>query len=118
MNSIIIYLIFYRPKTKSRKGNVFTSVCQEFCPRGAIHTHPWADTALGRHSQQADTPWANTLLGRHSPSRKTPLAGRHPPPSRQTHHWQTDTPSPRDGYCSGVYASYWNSFLNILNLNV
>ena len=24
---------FYRPQTKSRKGNVFTSVCQEFCPQ-------------------------------------------------------------------------------------
>ena len=25
---------FYRPQTKLRKGNVFTSVCQEFCPQG------------------------------------------------------------------------------------
>ena len=24
----------YRPQTKLRKGNIFTSVCQEFCPRG------------------------------------------------------------------------------------
>ena len=27
---------FYRPQTKLRKGNVFTSVCQEFCPRGGV----------------------------------------------------------------------------------
>ena len=25
---------FYRPQTKLRKGNVFTNVCQEFCPQG------------------------------------------------------------------------------------
>ena len=27
-------LHFYRPQTKLRKGNVFTSVCQEFCQQG------------------------------------------------------------------------------------
>ena len=26
--------IYYRPPTKLRKGNVLTSVCQEFCPWG------------------------------------------------------------------------------------
>ena len=30
------------------KGNVFTSVCQEFCPQGWWCTFPWADTPLGR----------------------------------------------------------------------
>ena len=25
---------YYRPQTKLQKGNVFTSVCQEFCPQG------------------------------------------------------------------------------------
>ena len=40
---------FYRPQTKLRKGNVFTSVCQEFCPqRGKVYT------------PLADTPWADT----------------------------------------------------------
>ena len=38
----------YRPQTKLRKGNVFTSVCQEFCPQvgGGVHPpgrHPYAD---------------------------------------------------------------------------
>ena len=32
--STIIYI--YLPQTKLRKGNVFTSVCQEFCPWGFI----------------------------------------------------------------------------------
>ena len=42
---------FYRPQTKLRKGNVFTSVFQEFCPWGCVHwgrhppcRHPPADT--------------------------------------------------------------------------
>ena len=35
---------FYRPQTKLRKCNVFTSVCQEFCPREGWGVHPpWAD---------------------------------------------------------------------------
>ena len=49
---------FYCPQTKLRKGNVFTSVCQEFCPRGRGGVH----TPLGRH-----------------PAGQTPLTGRHPP---------------------------------------
>ena len=39
------------------------------------------------------------LLGRHLP----PL-GKHPP-GHKPH------PPPRDGHCSGRYASYWNAFL-------
>ena len=36
---------FYHPQTKLRKGNVFTSVCQEFCLRGKGGAPPpWADT--------------------------------------------------------------------------
>ena len=35
---------FYRPQTKLRKGNVFTSVCQEFRPQGEMYTPLWADT--------------------------------------------------------------------------
>ena len=61
---------FYGPQTKSRKGNVFTSVCQEFCPRGKVYT-PWADTP------QADTPPGQT------PPRQTP------PPQADTPHRQT-----------------------------
>ena len=58
------------------KGNVFTSVCQEFCPWGG-GVHPQADTPLGRHPPdrhpRADTPQANTPLGRHNPGRHPPL---------------------------------------------
>ena len=34
----------YRPQTKLRKGNVLTSMCQEFCP---WHP-PWTDTSPGQ----------------------------------------------------------------------
>ena len=54
-------MIFYRPQTKLRKGSVFTSVCQEFCPRGGEMYSPLADTP------RADTPWADPPV-------------RHPPP--------------------------------------
>ena len=45
---------YYRPQTKLRKGNVFTSVCQEFCPHGRRSVHPpWADTPLPRQTASA-----------------------------------------------------------------
>ena len=41
----IISSHYYRPQTELREGNVFTSVCQEFCPGGGVHTYfPQADT--------------------------------------------------------------------------
>ena len=50
------------------------------------------------HGGVADTPWADTPQAdphnRHTPWADIP---------------QTDTP--RDGHCSGRYASYWNAFL-------
>ena len=48
---------FYRPQTKLRKGNVFTSVCQEFCPRRGVSTPPrqtpptWADTTTPKQTR-------------------------------------------------------------------
>ena len=87
-------LHYYRPQTKLRKGNVFTSVCQEFCPQGEVHTLPpsWPDTPPGKHPlskhPQADIPQADNP--------------------------QADNPTLQaDGYCSGRYASYWNAFLFI-----
>ena len=44
----------YRPQTKLQKGNVFTNMCQEFCPWGEVYT------PLGR---QADTPLGRYLPG-------------------------------------------------------
>ena len=67
-------LTYYRPQAKLRKGNVFTSMCQEFCPHGGRctppgQTPPGQTLALGRHSPWADTPQADTLR-RTPPSRR------------------------------------------------
>ena len=71
------YVSYYRPQTNLRKGNVFTSVCLEFCPQRGVYT------------PQADTPWTDT-----------PTPGQTPPPSLGRHHppWadtpRADTPHP------------------------
>ena len=82
--------------TKLGQGNIFTSVCQEFCPQG------------GRVS-------ASVHAGIHplppSPQEQTPSGADPPgqtPPGEQT--------PPREADCSirstsGRYASYWNAFL-------
>ena len=89
----------YRLQMKLRKGNVFTSVCQEFCPQGEVYTPSVSS---------ADTPlWADTPLSRHRPEQTPPEQtppGQTPPPGR---HPPADTPlgrhpSPADGYCSGL----------------
>ena len=78
--------IFLPAATKLGQGNIFTSVCQEFCPRG------------GGVLPQC-------MLG------YTPGADTHPPT-----HPRTRRPPPREADCSirstsGRYASYWNAFL-------
>ena len=89
-----VKFIFYRPQQYLRKGYVFTGV--------------FLSTGEGRFTSplcQADTP----LPGRH------PLCQADTTPARQTPPCKADTPLPgrhplpRDGYCSGRYASYWNS---------
>ena len=61
---------------------MFSSVCQEFC--------------LG-----CGVP-ASGSGGVHPPGETPHTLGRHP---------QGKHPLPRDGHCSGRYASYWNAFL-------
>ena len=83
-----------------RQGNIFTSVCQEFCPQGRClpqcmlgYTPPSRQTtpSPGRHPPQADTP--SPTLGRHPSQADTPSPGIHP---WQTPPWadtpQADTP--------------------------
>ena len=74
--------------TKLGQGNIFTSVCQEFCPHGGegVCLSAWWDT----HPPGADTPGP----GRHPPGPGRPPGSRHhprgqtPPPTRD----QADTP--------------------------
>ena len=73
---------------KLRKGNVFTSMCQEFCPQGGVHPPgrpPQADTPLRQTSPSGRCPpLADTPLGQTPPSGRhpglTPLPGQTPPP--------------------------------------
>ena len=77
--------VFHGPQTKLRKGNVFTNVCQSFCPQregvsapmhARIHTTP-----LVRHPPWSDTPPGQTPpLVRHLPPRRPLLRayGTHP----------------------------------------
>ena len=99
-------------RNELRKGNVFTSVCQEFCPQcGGMSRRPPPRTRgrhpLGRHPRTRGR--SPQTRGRHPPWADTPpTRSRHPPDQRQT-------PSPHPpahGYCSGRYASYWNAFLS------
>ena len=69
--------------TKLGQGNIFTSVCQEFCPQG------------GRVSASAtcwDTP---PRPGRHPPGADTPQTRQTPPWSRHIPLDQADTPRTR-----------------------
>ena len=112
------------------EGNVFTSMCQEFCPRGesaqrnaGIHTthtlgiYPCRQTPLaeppprpmGRHPlPRADTP---------SPRADIPTPGRHPgPPGRHPlgGHPRNRADHPQHygiRSTSGRYAFYWKAFL-------
>ena len=118
--------IFTARKRSLGQGNIFRSVCQEFCSQRGEY--------LGKYTpRQVHPPWQVHPLGRytplgqvHSPGRYTPLAGTrpgqvHPPgpgtPPRQVHPqagtppWQVYplgryTPqaryiSPSDGQCAG-----------------
>ena len=48
--------LFLPPATKLRQGNVFTSVCQEFCPQGGLcpsmyhRSHDWGLSVWGEGS--------------------------------------------------------------------
>ena len=61
-------MYFYRPQTKLRKGNAFTSMCQEFCPLGGGQSPP------GRHPHP--TPWTHIPPGQTDPPGQTPPSRR------------------------------------------
>ena len=101
----------YHPQMRLQKGNVFTRVCQEFCPqgRGCVSQHALGTGQGGCVSQHAlgrgvciPACTGGVCLGVSAkrgvpsgPEADTPRDG-HPLP---------------DGHCSGRYASYWNAFL-------
>ena len=70
-----ISMLFLPPATKLGQGDIFSSVCQEFCSRGGVpgqvapgQVHPQQVHPLGRYipTPQAGTPpWAGTQPPRH-----------------------------------------------------
>ena len=73
--------VFLPPATKLGQGNIFRSLCQEFCPQ--------VGGCLGRHPpREADTP-----------SREAAT-----PPQEADTTWEIRA-------TSGRYASYWNAYL-------
>ena len=102
----LVIIIFWNFTTAWKQslgqGNIFSSVCQEFCSQGGVpgQAHPRAGTAsLGRYTPQAGTPpgrytpgqihpQAGTSLGRYTPRQVPPLTGTPPwadTPPRQVH---------------------------------
>ena len=69
----------YRMQMKVRKGNVFTSVCQEFCPQGVYPSMHWGRHPSWSDTPWSDTPWSDTPPGQTLPSDQTAPLVRHPP---------------------------------------
>ena len=70
---------YYRPQTKLRKGNIFTSVCQEFCKLpGQTVRHPLGRHLLGRYTHLDRHPPGRHPLGRHLHQMATAADGLHP----------------------------------------
>ena len=85
-------LLLLPAATKLGQGNIFTSVCQEFCPQGgrvSASVHAGIHPPGSRPPDQAHTPRADP-----------PRPGTHPPdqahpPWEQTPPWTRHTPPPR-----------------------
>ena len=128
--------VYFRPQ-RSCEGYVFTRVChcihrgslpqcmlgyhpQEQTPPRSRHPLPWEQTPqeqtlpLGADTlPQEQTPLEQIPPGADPPLwEQTPL-GADTPPGADT-PWEQNPPRsrhPKDGYCWGQYASYWNAFL-------
>ena len=105
----MVALMLYRylpPTTKLGQGNIFRSVCQEFCPWGG-------GVVVSQHALQVSRPTPREKLRglAWGVSRPTPRGVSRPTPGGVSQHAPRQTPHPADGYCCGRYASYWNAFL-------
>ena len=77
------FITYYYPSpTKLWQGNIFTSVCQEFCPRGEVCLSACWDTP----PPPAEPSWPDT------PSGQTPPGQTPSPPPPQADTPQADTP--------------------------
>ena len=90
------------------QGNIFSSVCQEFCPQGGVPGQVFP-------TREQTPPGADTPRTRYPPPEQTPC-----PLGPGTPHWEQT--NPRRSTCweirstSGRYASYWNAILLTMSL--
>ena len=136
---------FLPAATKLGQGNIFTSVCQEFCPQGEGggclpqcmlgYTPPGPGTPPWSRPPKAEPPRPGTPPGADTPP---PDQAHHPPRTRhttpptrhtptgadnpQTRHTPPWSRPPREADCSirstsGRYASYWNAFLFVAGIH-
>ena len=107
---------FYHPQTKFEQGNIFRSVCQEFCPQGGVCLSAFG---IPPPPPPAGTPKQASPQTRHpqdqalpppragTPQKEAPLLGAGAPPQRRA-CWEIRS-------TSGRYASYWNAILFFYN---
>ena len=71
----VYFLFFYRPQRSWGQGNIFRSVCQEFCSHlGAVHAGRYGQKAGGTHPTGMHTCLVLLLQDRGD---HNPLLGRH-----------------------------------------
>ena len=95
----------YRLQTKLRKGNVFTSVGQKFCPRGG------GIVAGGAYVAEAYMVGGCVAGGMHGGG----MPGRGGACVARGTYGSGGMRGRRDGHCSRWYASCWNTFLFTLS---
>ena len=98
---------FITAATKLRQGNIFTPVC--FCSRGGECLGP--GRRLGGLAGGVSGPRPKGEVGGsgRGVSRPTARVGW----GVSKHALRQTPPPPEDGYCCGRYASYWNAFFII-----
>ena len=100
------------PTMKLGQGNIFRSVCQEFCPLGggpSMHCR-WYPSLPCRSPGRGGFGIPTCLAGLQAHTQEGGGFQAHTR-GRVSQHALRQTPSPVDGYCCGRYASYWNAFL-------
>ena len=96
-------LSFSRRQRKLRKGNVFTSMCQEFCPRWMEVYNP-----PGRHLLWVDIPGQTPLLWADPQWTNSPH-GQTPPTQQTATVADTTDPTGMHSFC-GIKLIKWNWF--------
>ena len=101
---------YYRPQQHLQKGNVFTSMCEEFCPGGGVHGkggvhsggHVWQGGMCGRGHV-----WQGACMAGGMHGRWACMTGEC---AWQGCAWQGEACVAGE-MTTGVDTSYWNAFL-------